>query len=191
MPSYPPYSSEGNLKGFNLPPLYPKEDNKFRNNAGFLCNFSHSIQTAWAYKREISKLHVVLLQVLCIPHSWDGLAFPGFQVIGSFTVAFNHSVRSFPFGIKLPFSGISGHHPKLSEYPISDSKFPGVNRLVIVPGHSGSVSFTHCLRVVSPFLQQIETQTNSFVIMNRIVLRDTVARGPNLDRYYCLGSICQ
>jgi hypothetical protein len=52
-------------------------------------------------------------------------------------VAFNHSVWSFPFGIKLPFSGISGHYLKFSEYPISDSEFPGVNRLVIVLGHLG------------------------------------------------------
>jgi hypothetical protein len=104
-------------------------------------------------------------------------------------VTFNHSIWSFPFGIKLPFNEISGHYVKFSEYPISDSKFPGVNRLVIVLGHPGSVSFAHCLRVVSPFLQQIETQADSFIIMNWIILRESVARGPNLDRYYRLGSI--
>jgi hypothetical protein len=129
--------------------------------------------------------------MLCIPRSWDKLSFKRLQAIGSFFMAFNHSVWSFPLGCELPFGGVSSHQVHLSQHPVSNLKFPGVNSFVIILSYSTSIGLAYGLRIILSFLQQIKVQSDPLIIKFWVILGNFVARGAYFGRYNCLGSFCQ
>jgi hypothetical protein len=93
--------------------------------------------------------------MLCIPRSRHGLPFSCHQMVGSFVVAFDNSIRSFPLGCKLSFQEIFGNQIHFPHNSISDLELPGIHHLVVILGYPALVGCPCNLCFLPLLLQQV------------------------------------